>query len=398
MVGFTAGEQIELDTFLSARTSPEFMKYTKNVATTLAKGTTGEVLEVKKFGSGNSGIKMKINNGPKAGASYWVYYNQKNPALKLINRESKKEITPELVNNDEEVAAEILRSVVAKRDLEEQALLEAARVAADTLKTDDLQSATSLLSSENCDPVSLNAPVNLDQPIATSVAELMADVPQSPTTKPSPAPAVFEAGVTEEEKEEDKKRISGSIYGPDQALKDINSGKLQFMGRVHIVSRGGQNYSCIYKNAKAYVVYNNCMGSKKEANVADLEVITKGGDYFKFYLEIYDSPKKPSMMRREDYRSGTWDMVSAKGRAPGEMNIKQFKEYMEVRSDEQGADVCFIGGSNKVNSSSVKADCIGNMTSQKSQWAASSENFWKIPSEDWYQTQKSLRKVVEGSF
>lgn len=396
MVGFTAGDQIELDTFLSARTSPDFMKYTKNVATTLEKGTTGEVLEVKKFGSGNSGVKMKINNGPKAGASYWVYYNQKNPALKLISKVSKKEISPELVNNDEEVAAEIIRSVVAKRDLEEQALLEAARVATDTLNTNDIQSATSLLSSENCDPVSLNAPVNLDQPIAASVAELMADVPtQSMPTKPSAAPAIFEASVTEEE---DKKITSGQLYGPDQALKDINSGKLEFMGRVHIISRGGQNYSCIYKNAKAYVVYNNCMGSKKEANVADLEVITKGGDYFKFYLEIYDSPKKPSMMRREDYRAGTWDMVWAKGRAPGEMNIKQFKEYMEVRSDEQAGNVCFIGGSNKVNSSSVKADCIGNMTSQKSQWAASSENFWKNPSEEWYQTQKNLRKVVVGSF
>jgi len=301
----------------------------------------------------------------------------------------------EQINNDEEVAAEIIRSVVVKRDLEEQALLKAVRVAADTLNTDHIQSATSLLSSENCDPVLLNTPINLDQPIAASVAELMADVPtETPARVPAESPTVFEAGVIEE----DEKFSSGSLYGPDQALKDINSGKLQFMGRVHIVSRGGQNYSCIYKNAKAYVVYNNCMGSKKEANVADLEVITKGGDYFKFYLEIYDSPKKPSMMRREDYRSGTWDMVSAKGRAPGEMNIKQFKEYMEVRSDEQAGNVCFIGGSNKVNSSSVKADCIGNMTSQKSQWAASSENFWKNPSEEWYQTQKNLRKVVVGSF
>ena len=394
MVGFSAGDQIELDTYLSARTSSDFMKYTKNIATTLQKGTIGEVLEVKQFSSGNSGIKMKISNGPNAGASYWVYYNQKNPALKLINKKSNLEISPELVNKDEEIAAEILRSVVAKRDLEEQALLEAVKTATESLEPKHIQSATSLLSSENCDPSLFNSSVNLDQPIATSIAELMADVPtETSSTTLAKSPEVFEAGVTE-----DEKITSGSIYGPDQALKDINSGKLQFMGRVHIISRGGQNYSCIYKNAKAYVVYNNCMGSKKEANVADLEVITKGGDYFKFYLEIYDSPKKPSMMRREDYRAGTWDLVTAKGRAPGEMNIKQFKEYMEVRSDEQASNVCFIGGSNKVNSSSIKADCIGNMTSQKSQWAASSESFWKTPSEEWYQTQKSLRKVVESSF
>ena len=82
-LSFTVGDEVELESFLNARTSPNFLSKTKNVATVLAKGTSGKVLSIKEFPSGNSGIQMKVLSGPKAGETYWVYQNKLEPALKL---------------------------------------------------------------------------------------------------------------------------------------------------------------------------------------------------------------------------------------------------------------------------------------------------------------------------
>lgn len=124
LFGFDVGDEVELDSFLNARTHPNFLKSTQNIKTTLAKGTTGEVLEVKKFSSGNSGIKMKVSSGPKAGESYWVYYNKKNPALSLTDKKHKESTTPENLNPKDSPRAELKRTTAAIRDLEEQAVVD----------------------------------------------------------------------------------------------------------------------------------------------------------------------------------------------------------------------------------------------------------------------------------
>jgi hypothetical protein len=145
LVSFDVGQEVELDAFLNARTNPNFLKYSKNIKTTLAKGTTGEVLDVKNFSSGNAGIKMKVTNGPKTGQSYWVYYNSKAPAIKLKDKKAKedKEISVKDITHEElkpiaaateippdqspgvpmaNVEAITLQPVSATRDLDEHAV------------------------------------------------------------------------------------------------------------------------------------------------------------------------------------------------------------------------------------------------------------------------------------
>ena len=146
LVGFNTGDEIELDAFLNARTSANFNNNAKNLATTLTKGTTGKVLEIKKFpSSGNFGIKMKITSGPKSGESYWVYYNKKNPGIKLTNKDNK-EVTPEVVEvkptgeTIEVISTEALRDINAIPEAEEQILDQVVQTAADTLKLDVVQS------------------------------------------------------------------------------------------------------------------------------------------------------------------------------------------------------------------------------------------------------------------
>ena len=51
---------------------------------------------------------------------------------------------------------------------------------------------------------------------------------------------------------------------PQEAIKAINSGKLVYIGR-ELLAGHDQNRSCVYKSDTAYIIYHNCMGSKKES-------------------------------------------------------------------------------------------------------------------------------------
>ena len=124
MLAFKAGDEIELDSFLNARANPNFLRSAANIKATLKKGTTGDVLEIKKFSSGNSGIKIKITSGTHAGESYWVYYNKNNPAIKLTDRKQKDSTTPERLNLKDSPRSETLRDTAAVRDLTESALVQ----------------------------------------------------------------------------------------------------------------------------------------------------------------------------------------------------------------------------------------------------------------------------------
>ncbi len=148
LVGFTTGDEIELDSYLSGRTSPIFYNYSKNRAVTLIKGTTGEVLEIIKFPqSGNSGIKMKITNGPEIGNSYWVYYNSKSPAIKLVNNKNTEVIPDDTKMNSDGIPDDKLNGTTQSdvnsiRDLEEQALKETTRMVVRKINPDNIENMT----------------------------------------------------------------------------------------------------------------------------------------------------------------------------------------------------------------------------------------------------------------
>lgn len=351
LVGFSTGDEIELDSFLSARTSPDFMKYTANIATTLATGTTGEVVEIKKFATGNSGIKMKVTSGPKIGESYWVYYNKNTPALKLALRNSKKEIEPEVVQVAEKtnapiepVQAETTMEVTGRRDIEEHSLEEATRIADIALGKEFL--------GETVAPKILPCVAGNDSPLSQNL----------------------------------------DTYSPQNALADINSGDLKFIGR-ELMPGSGQNRTCIYQNAKVYVLYNNCMASRKEAPATDIEVISKQGGTVKFYVEIFDAGKPMSKLSRDEYKKGTFSVAFTKTPPPGNLNVSKMVDYL--KSNEINGNACFLGATFKAQDMNTKAACIGQLEDKVSDWAPSAESFWKNPPQEWYSTQSKLRKLVE---
>lgn len=123
VLAFKVGEQVELEAYLNARSSAAFLKNSGNVKTVLSKGTKGEVLESKKMPSGNYGIKIKVQTGPRRGESYWLYYDLKSPKMKLFDAK-KLEQRPEQI--DQARLAELTARQEAIREPEEAALIEAA--------------------------------------------------------------------------------------------------------------------------------------------------------------------------------------------------------------------------------------------------------------------------------
>ncbi len=85
--GFKANDIIELEGYFNARYSANFLKSTKNVKFVMPPGTKARIDEVKKFSSGNYGFKVEVSEGKHQGESVWVYYNPKNPGMKVYPNE-----------------------------------------------------------------------------------------------------------------------------------------------------------------------------------------------------------------------------------------------------------------------------------------------------------------------
>lgn len=185
---------------------------------------------------------------------------------------------------------------------------------------------------------------------------------------------------------------SSEHYTPQEALKDINSGKLTFLGR-DLFPGSDQNRICVYKSETAYILYNNCMSSKKEAPATDIEVISFNGGIMKFYIENNKTPGPISENRRNQYDS-TWTVSYLKSDFPGDLSVNDLKSYKEKFNTSTTGGGCYVGGSFQAQNMNEKGNCYGNLRGKADAWLSSSETFWKNPGEDWYKTLKHLRKTV----
>lgn len=92
LVAQTLGQELELTSYLNARSSALFRQSDNNIKAVLPKGTLGRIEEIKNFFSGNSGYLITVKNGPQAGEKLWVYHNKKNPHLKLLTQNNEETV------------------------------------------------------------------------------------------------------------------------------------------------------------------------------------------------------------------------------------------------------------------------------------------------------------------
>jgi hypothetical protein len=190
---------------------------------------------------------------------------------------------------------------------------------------------------------------------------------------------------------------ANSDLSPRAAIEKIFDGKLTFLGR-DLFPGADQNRSCVYKSDTAYILYHNCMSSKKEAPATSIDIIDFNGGITNFYIE--NAQQGPiSQMQRQDY-SMTWTVSYKRSPAPGNIGIAALKSYIERHKngyDPRGG--CYIGESFKAKDTSQAAKCYGTTKDSPiaQQWSGLAENFWRDPGSRWYEALKHLRKTVVGT-
>ncbi|MBY0515632.1 MAG: hypothetical protein K2P81_01900 [Bacteriovoracaceae bacterium] len=185
-----------------------------------------------------------------------------------------------------------------------------------------------------------------------------------------------------------------SVYTPQQALEDINAGKLKFLGR-DLFPGSDQNRTCVFKTERAYVLYRNCMANRKEAPATDIEVISFEGGVVGWYVENYQNTERISKMPRSSY-DGTWRISAyASPSLSPDMNLTQLKDYMATNIVGNTNGACWIGSTGGAKDMSTKAKCFGSVGSRQAQWAPEAESFWMNPPDSWVKTHQDLRKQVE---
>lgn len=179
VLAFKVGDQVELEAFLNARSSAQFLKTSGNIKTQLSAGTKGEVLESKKMNSGNYGIKMKVESGAHRGETYWLYYNLKDPKIKLFDRHQRELKTEQIAQVK---MAKLTEEQVGIRAPEEAAVLVAANTAKFVLENKMASQVTPPPTSADCAPAvsAINSSVTEEDYTESDVVEPFREVSGSP--------------------------------------------------------------------------------------------------------------------------------------------------------------------------------------------------------------------------
>ncbi len=178
------------------------------------------------------------------------------------------------------------------------------------------------------------------------------------------------------------------LITPEEALAELNSSSKTFLGRKNLPGHD-QNYTCVYKTSKAYVLYHNCMGSKREYNALDFEVIPFDGNIIGFSMEN-NNIGLPSTLKRSQYNMN-WAVSFQLSNPPGgNLSIDQLHTYL---SSNSLLGSCFVGGTYKAQDMKQEAQCSERIkNADTAQWVQKATAFWREPGDDWYRAISESRR------
>ncbi len=115
--GFTpkTGELIELQAAFNGRSSADFRRVARNIEITLPARTVAKIEEVKRFHSGNYGLKVTVQGGAHDSKVVWVHYNPNKALIELCSNESGAQCV-KTAQVSEARRARTQQSVTALRD------------------------------------------------------------------------------------------------------------------------------------------------------------------------------------------------------------------------------------------------------------------------------------------
>ncbi len=181
---------------------------------------------------------------------------------------------------------------------------------------------------------------------------------------------------------------------PQNLMRDVLNSPMTFMGR-EIMPGSNQNYSCVYRGATAYIIYGNCMGSKREGAATDIKIMPFTGGMISFYVENSSQVNTPiSTMQRSQYDS-TWRVSFQPSPATGTLNMAGVKSVLESANTRTSGG-CYVGASMGAQDMAHRGACYGGY--QNETWMSSARDFWQNPGTEWPQTLQRLRTTVTRSY
>jgi hypothetical protein len=212
---------------------------------------------------------------------------------------------------------------------------------------------------------------------------------QSPVERPAPrSAAVREPSPSPPPSPKPENRSLG-LYAADEALRDVLSGELQFigMGRWPGISR---SRACAFRNDRIFVVNVYC--TLTEAHALRIEVYSPVRGRVRIYAEA-NGPV--SARNRTDY----FTFMAESGAPPGPeahiqplvltMSYPDLRDYEQQRYDAY-LPSCFGG---KQNEKPLGA-CLGTLGPHNDQWSARNRAFLEHANDDWYRVIRQLRTLA----
>jgi hypothetical protein len=384
------GDEVELTKFMNARYSAKFTKNAENLRGVLAPNTHGKVIEVKHFNSGNSAFLLEILDGPMKGHKVWVHFNPENPSLALEKSDGKP-----ATKVDDAKSATTKKEVPVIRDpASEPPVAAPAPVKAEPAKPEPVKPApvkaeppvTAAPPASSKPAPAVSSPV-IAAPSTPAPSETAPEVPSdssgSSGSSAAPAPATV-AGASSSNGAGTVPVDSGNsegAYTPQQAVSDVLSDKLVFVGRGipdpirdeggQIMTDGAAQY-CVFKNKKVYVIHGGCRpNSSQSVSVLTIEVFSRAGGKATFYGESNRGNYNVQELG-PDFK-GTWRL--GYGKTPeieGELSLPAFFEFYNKQVPE-----CTYGIPLGAEEHTPKIFCGG--MSEPAGWRDSATSFYNSP-------------------
>ena len=186
-----------------------------------------------------------------------------------------------------------------------------------------------------------------------------------------------------------KPKSSFSLYAMDEALRDVLSGELQFlgMGRWPGISR---SRACAFRNDRILVVNVYCTLTETQAFRIEVYSPVRGR------VRIYAEANGPVSARDlTDY----FTFMAESGAPPGpEARIQPLAltmSYPELRDYEQQRYDAYLPGcfGGKQHDKPL-GGCLGALGPKHDQWSARNRAFLEHANDDWYRVIRELRTLA----
>ena len=181
----------------------------------------------------------------------------------------------------------------------------------------------------------------------------------------------------------------GPLYAADEALRDVLSGELQYLGtgRWPGVER---SRACAFRNARVLIVNAYC--TLTETQAFRLEVFSPQRGRVRIYAEANGPVSKRSRGDYFTFMAESGLPPSAESRMPPlalSMSYDELRIYEQRRYDAY-LPSCFGGEQNQ----RAVGGCLGALAPRQGQWTARNSGFLQHPNDDWYRVVERMRTLA----